>query len=248
MNKILYLLISILSLSAHINAQDTLRIANYNIRNGMGLDKRCNYKRTSEILTKSNPHIIAIQEADSCTRRSKGAYVLGEIASLCGMRAYYAPAIEYDGGKYGIGIICGDKPLNVQQHALPGREEKRTIIVAEFERYIFCCTHLSLTSEDRMQSLYIIDSIAEMATKPFIVAGDFNETPDGKFYDLLTEKWEILSDITAPTYPANSPTKTIDYIAVFRKYADCIKLQSSRVVDEPTASDHCPLEVVITIR
>ena len=30
---------------------------------------------------------------------------------------------------------------------MPGREEKRTLIIAEFKDYVFCATHQSLTPE-----------------------------------------------------------------------------------------------------
>ena len=40
------------------------------------------------------------QELDSMTHRSGQKYVLGEIAGRTQMHAYFAPAIDYDGGKY----------------------------------------------------------------------------------------------------------------------------------------------------
>ena len=52
--------------------------------------------------------------------------------------------------------------------ALPGREEARALIMAEFEDYIYCCTHLSLTEEDRMTSLEMIKNFAASAKKSFL--------------------------------------------------------------------------------
>lgn len=80
----------------------------------------------------------------------------------------YAPAIDFDGGKYGVGMLSKEKPVSYRYIALPGREEERVLLWVEFERYIFCCTHLSLTPEDRMLSLPILRREAASAHKPLI--------------------------------------------------------------------------------
>lgn len=87
-------------------------------------------------------------------------YVLGEIAGRTQMHAYFAPAIDYDGGKYGIGLLTKEIPVSLKTMTLPGREEARALIMAEFDNYIYCCTHLSLTEEDRMASLELIKDFA----------------------------------------------------------------------------------------
>ena len=76
------------------------------------------------------------------------------------MHACFAPAIDFDGCKYGIGLLSKKAPIHLQTMALPGREEARTLILAEFEDYIYCCTHLSLTEEDRMKSLDFLKAFA----------------------------------------------------------------------------------------
>lgn len=75
------------------------------------------------------------------------------IHRLTGMHPFFAPAIDYDGGKYGIGMLSREKPLDVRVVPLPGREEARTLFVADFPDYTFVGTHLSLTGDDRMASL-----------------------------------------------------------------------------------------------
>ena len=52
------------------------------------------------------------------------------------MHACFAPAIEFEGGKDGIGLLTKQVPLRLQTIPLPGREEARTLILAEFEDYI----------------------------------------------------------------------------------------------------------------
>ncbi|MDE6826764.1 MAG: endonuclease, partial [Paramuribaculum sp.] len=77
-----------------------VKIMSYNVRNGRGLDDVRNTERTATVIKNLNPDVVALQELDSMTQRSGTTYVLGELAELTGMTATFAPAIDYDGGKY----------------------------------------------------------------------------------------------------------------------------------------------------
>ena len=153
----------------------------------------------------------------------------------------YAPAIDYDGGKYGIGMLSKEKPLGYRYLSLPGREEARALLVVEFEKYIYCCTHLSLTEEDRMLSLPVIRQVAASANKPFFIAGDMNAHPDSKFIRQLKNDFVILTDMEKPTFPADKPDETLDYIAAYAKDTVAFTRISSLVWEEPAASDHRPI-------
>ncbi len=222
-------------------AQDTLRIMSYNIRNCRGLDNIYDIQRTADVIRNSDADIIAIQEVDSVTRRSKGVDIADTLAILCKMHAYYSTAIEYDGGKYGVAILSRKKAIATYRAALPGREEKRTILIAEYPELTFACTHLSLNEEDRMASLEIIDSIAKECKKPFIIAGDLNDNPQSPFIKELSRNWKIIAPNEEPTFPADKPNVTIDYIAAIKECERDIESVDSKVIEEPTASDHRPI-------
>ena len=220
---------------------NTLRMMSYNIRNGIGTDTIRNLERTADVIIKQKPDILAVQEVDSVTRRSKGIDVLNELAKKTLMHPIYAPAINFNGGKYGIGILSKEKPLNYQYYPLPGREEKRTLLVVEYENYVYCCTHLSLTPEDQLLSLPIIDKAVAKYDKPVFIAGDFNAHPDSELLKKFKEKFRIISRTKKFTYPANQPSATIDYIAVHKKDSTKVTPIMADVVNEPYASDHCPI-------
>ena len=229
-------------------AQDTLRIMSYNIRNCRGLDNIYDIQRTADVIRNSDADIIAIQEVDSVTRRSKGVDIADTLAILCKMHAYYSTAIEYDGGKYGVAILSRKKAIATYRAALPGREEKRTILIAEYPELTFACTHLSLNEEDRMASLEIIDSIAKECKKPFIIAGDLNDNPQSPFIKELSRNWKIIAPNEEPTFPADKPNVTIDYIAAIKECERDIESVDSKVIEEPTASDHRPIVSTIISR
>ena len=98
-------------LSCQQDVKET-RLMSYNVKNGQGMDGFADYGRTANVILKEKPDVVALQELDSATMRSKGAYVLGELAQRTGMHATYAPAIDFDGGKYGIGILSKERPLS----------------------------------------------------------------------------------------------------------------------------------------
>ena len=69
------------------NGEKELRYMSYNVRNGSGMDDSTSYTRTASVIKQWNPDVVAIQELDSVTERSKQKYVLGELAELTGMHA-----------------------------------------------------------------------------------------------------------------------------------------------------------------
>lgn len=244
----------------------TMRVASYNIRHGEGMDGKLDYRRIANVLERLNPDVVAVEEVDSMTRRTNNTYSLGEIADH--MRYYdsYAPAINYEGGKYGIGILSRHRPIRTSQYPLPGRDEARTLLVAEFDNYVFACTHLSLEADERMESLKTIEKVAAKYNKPFIIAGDWNDHPDSPFIKALKKSFQICSQ-QAPSYPADKPNECLDYIAVYkhgrevsrpgrgdddwapyRPYVgEAAVTLRAQVVEEPVASDHRPIFAEIVL-
>ena len=224
-------------------AQNTLKLMSYNIKNANGMDNVCNFQRIANVINNTSPDVVAIQEVDSMTNRSGQKYVLGEIAERTQMHGYFAPAIDYDGGKYGIGLLTKQFPLRLQSLPLPGREEARTLILAEFTDYIYCCTHMSLTEEDRMKSLELVKAFTSSSTKPLFLAGDMNAEPESGFIKELQKDFQILSNPKQHTFPAPDPKETIDYIAMLKQNAKGFAVISAKVINEPMASDHRPILV-----
>ena len=245
-----YFLLTVLCFTCLVVGAQTVRMMSYNIHNGVGMDKVRDYDRLAKVILQMHPNFVAIQELDSVTHRSNGDDVLGELAKRTKMRAFYAPAIDYDGGKYGIGVLAKKKPVIVYKHALPGKEEQRALIVVEFKKMVFCCTHLSLTKEDRLASLKIIQDIASQfkGKKPVFVAGDFNDSPNSPLLEAAQNGFQVLTDISQPTFPAPAPKETIDYIVAQKDASKMFLVKEAVVVDEPVASDHRPVFVKVRVR
>lgn len=235
---------------AKSHSSRTLKLMSYNIRNCKGMDGQFNIDRVAKVIMRKHPNVVALQEIDSVTNRYDSKYILGELAERTSMYATYAPAISFGGGKYGIGILSREKPLKYKVVGLPGKEEQRALLIAEFRHYIVCCTHLSLTKEDRLKSCDIINNEIEKFTnestyrrKPVFLAGDWNDTPDSKFIKRLQRNFTIVSNTHIPTFPSDVPDRTIDYIAIWNPTLQLAKLVSDTrkpayIVISNEASDH----------
>jgi endonuclease/exonuclease/phosphatase family metal-dependent hydrolase len=237
---ILALLLGITFAAVGQNQQETsVQIMTYNVRHCAGMDMVLDYDRTAAVISAQNPDIVAIQELDSMTGRSGQQYQLGELAIRTGYYPVFGSAIDYDGGRYGVGILTREQPLSTKRIPLPG-EEPRVLLVIEMKDYVLACTHLDLEEEQRLASVPLIVEEAQRWQKPFILAGDLNDAPDSELLKEITKYFTILSG-DQPTFPADEPTECIDYVASF-KARPAVTIECS-VIDEPEASDHRPLMV-----
>jgi endonuclease/exonuclease/phosphatase family metal-dependent hydrolase len=225
-------------------AQKHLRLMTYNIRNAKGMDNNTDYDRIATVINNADADIIALQELDSVTKRNN-VYLLDLLSGKTGMKGVFGAAIQFQGGKYGVGILSKKRPLKYYTVPLPGKEEERVLLVAIFKKYVIFCTHLSLTEADRNQSINIINNEAVKFNKPVYLLGDLNAEPASQAIALLKQKWRLLSGEEV-TFPAGTPIKCIDYIFTTRPI-EKIKV-TSKVINEPMASDHRPILVEINTK
>ena len=228
-----------------------LKIMSYNIRHGAGIDDVFDLDRTAGVINKQAPDVVGLQEVDSAGNRSKKIDETAYLAKATGMYGTFGPAIPLGNGKYGVAILSKEKPISTKNIPLPGAE-KRTLLVCEFEHYVFACTHLDLSEDRRLESIPIIIEEAAKWEKPFYICGDWNDTPGSKTITQIKRSFTILSRTTnvgstsCYTFPADKPTSCIDYIAKYKK--GTTKAPKTReVIDEPAASDHRPILVKIEL-
>ena len=224
--------------------QNQVQVMTYNVRHCAGMDLVLDYDRTATVIIQQQPDVIALQELDSMTTRSGHRDQLEELANRTHYYPVFGSAIDYDGGKYGVGILTRETPICTRRIPLPG-EEPRVLLMVELQDYVIACTHLDLEEEQRMASVPHIIEEAQRWRKPFILAGDWNDTPNSEFLQEMTKYFTILSNDEA-SYPADEPQECIDYIAIFKDFnAETIE---SQVIDEPEASDHRPVVVIMQLR
>ena len=228
----------------------SLRIMSYNIQHGAGMDDVIDLDRQAAVINAAMPDVVGLQEVDSCVKRSGYKPQAALLGSKTGMYATFGAAIPLTGGKYGIAILSKEPPLTVHHLPLPGKE-KRTLLVCEFQEYVFATTHLDLDEECRLNSLPIImEEAASWGDKPFFICGDWNDQPSSTLIKNMKKAGLVfLNSLTSSnssyTFPARSPNRIIDYIASYGRVHKSIKKR--QVINEPEASDHRPVLVEITL-
>lgn len=223
-----------------------IRVKTYNIRHGEGMDGKFDLSRIANVLKEESPDYIALQEVDSVTGRSKGRDIARELGDSCGMHAVFARSIPYDGGAYGVAILSKKAPLSVHRIPLPGSEEPRVMLIAEFDHFCLACVHLSLTEKDRFASVRYFKDCVEAIDKPLIIAGDWNDKPRSDFFKAMDKDFVIATSGVGNTYPADVPTEGIDHVAIGVTRRN-FNLDSDAVVYSrglaKVASDHRPVGV-----
>lgn len=253
MNKTALLLIFCLAL-LHAGAQtypqreNTLRFMSYNIHHGEGMDGKMDIERIGKLIIGVNPEVVGLQEIDSVVNRSGNIDIMKMLSEQTGMHATFGYSILHDGGKYGNGMLTREKPVAVRKIALPGAKEARTALIVELGKYVVVNTHLSLTDEERLESVKIITDAVKHYDKPVILMGDLNARPESAPIEFLQKDWQILSDIKKFTSPSVTPRSTIDYIMGYTANGETYAKYRNEVIEEKVASDHRPLFVDIRLK
>lgn len=226
----------------------TVKILSYNVRNCRGMDDVVDYQRVADVIKRIDAEVVALQELDSASQRSGGVVVLDELARLTGMHKTFGASIDYQGGKYGIGVLTKEKPVSWKRIPLPGREEARSLLIVELKDLVLGCTHFSLNQEDRLSSAHIVSNSFNDYDKPVFLAGDLNAVPESEVMEVFEDYWNILTNTSVPTIPSDNPSKCIDYILGLKSEGRTYITNKTVVEDEAVASDHLPVWAEIEVR
>lgn len=203
---------------------------------------------------------VSLNEVDSCALRTGSVDQISVFAEELGdWNKYYASAMPFNGGAYGVGIVSSPKlkVVRTDKVSLPklnGREP-RALAVVEYEEFIYASTHLDLTEESQLGQVAAIndyiDSVYPGDGKPVFLAGDFNCRPEGSTIQLVKQSWNQLTPDSF-SFPSHAPDRCIDYIFV-RPRGRKITVRSAEVpvnlqtADLATASDHLPVVLSVII-
>ena len=113
----------------------------------------------------------------------------------------------------------------------------------------FVSVHLDWLGDDSSrftQATVLVEALGPEAG-PVVIAGDFNDTPDSRTMRLVFSAFENAEKPTGDrfTFSSTDPSKEIDFI-VYRPSSAFTG--SSRVLDEPVASDHRPVVSDLLLR
>lgn len=233
-------------------APTVFKVMTFNIHHGENNLGKTNLNRVVELLKLHKPDFVALQEIDSGVVRSGKLNQMRILSLLSGYHEAFAKSIDFQGGKYGLGILSKYPIESVQRLKLPNPDstESRQLMCALIplsdSKYIrFCNTHLDHRSAlNRGLQAAVINENLQNSLYPVILGGDFNAPPGDHTLEALTKYWKdagINSDIA--TYPGNG--KRIDYF--WTHPSSGFKTTNYQVLNEPDTSDHQPVIVTYSL-
>lgn len=240
--------------------QATVTVLSYNIHHANPPSKPglIDLPAIAKVIKQQGADLVALQEVDVHTGRSGASlHEAEELARLTGMSAYFAKAIDYDGGDYGVAILSKFPMDQTKNTPLPTDDntkgEHRTlatavIVLPNHKKFVFACTHLDAQRGDANRQLQIkkIVDVLKGETLPVVIAGDFNAVPESSVIQQLDQSFTRSCVTHCPfTIPETNPNRTIDYIAFAP--AKSFAVLSHSVVDEAYASDHRPVKAVLQL-
>lgn len=224
----------------------------YNIHHGEGLDGKINLERIADVIKNENPDLVALQEVDFKTKRSRGVDQAARLGELCEMQSIFGRAIDYKGGQFGNCILSKSPFVSSKNYPLPkAGAENRSMVTATIrinrrKTLTFASAHFDHKNIDsRAQASAYIAKLVATTDLLVVLAGDLNCLPDAdELHPLATVLRSVNKDPIA-TFPARSPKSQIDYI-LYDKRARW-KIKEVRAIDDKGASDHLPLLAIVKI-
>ncbi len=224
----------------------TLRVMTYNI----AAARLSSLEELGAYILSRDCDLVLLQEVDSMTRREGYEWLhdknfMDTLARLTGLHPLYGQAIDFAGGKYGVGMLSRWPYGKVRKTFLPKadpQEETRVLLEAQIplserDTLVLACTHIEYSSpETRVPQIATVDRLARENRHPVLLGGDFNALADSPEMAPMSA-WQRLSGSDF-TYNAEEPSFTIDYLLGFPAGRWTL-LQTE--VDGQTLSDHRPV-------
>jgi endonuclease/exonuclease/phosphatase family metal-dependent hydrolase len=235
-----------------------LRVMTFNIHHGEGLDGKVDLARIAALIQQEQADLVALQEVDKGVLRTDQRDLPGELAQLTGMTAVFANNHRVQGGEYGNAILSRFPVLGMTNlhYQMLRPSEQRGLLQAEVNVHgrplVFMSTHIDYRPNDaeRWSNVGEMEATVQgYAGKTVILGGDFNDRPDSRVYERLsqtfTDVWTAAGQGDGFTFPANAPDRRIDYLWIPKTDA----LHPVKAwVPATDASDHRPLVVELEWR
>ena len=220
----------------------SIRLVSYNIRKGLGTDRRRDPHRTLRVLAALDPDIAVLQEADLRLGPRPSAVPLAALKAS-GLRPLDFDRTGVSLGWHGNAMLIRDgwTATEIAHIDLPGLEPRGAIsalIDTPTGRLRVIGTHLGLLRRSRRgQQRALVAWLADQPRVPTVLAGDLNEWSPHRGLEILTQAMKVT--VPGHTFHARLPVAPLDRVAT-RDLA----LKGCGVRETPLgrrASDHLPI-------
>lgn len=238
------------------DSSNILRVLSFNILHGATTKGDFDLDLIANEIIDADPDLVALQEVDFKTNRSKKFDLVTELGWRAKMIPIFARAMNYDGGEYGEGVLSKYTFLQSRNVALPytpGNEPRAALeiitILPSGDTIAFVGTHLDHLKDekDRIAQVKKINEVFSLNKYPTILVGDLNAIPGSTPINILEEMWSASYDKKKPkpTFPSDDPTRKIDYVMFYPK--NRWRVLETAVIKDSIASDHCAYLVTVEL-
>ena len=250
------------SFAQSVSTKSEISLMTYNIYHGENPYQpgKTNIKEIANMINKIKPDLVALQEVDSMTNRTKNFNPEGkldlmlELGKLTGMQPFFAKAIDFSDGGYGEGILSR-LPATFYAFTLPTPNggEGRSLALAKVDlgngkTITFAGTHLCHEYvENRTAQVAAIQNLLSNFGAPLVLTGDFNFTSQETGYSILSENLlDAALEFGNPqsTYSSKDPKIRIDYFWLDKSFD--WEIVSVEVLDLEY-SDHKPVIIKLKL-
>lgn len=227
-------------------------IASYNIHKCVGVDKRYDPGRVTQVIGEIGADIIALQEADRRYGDREGTLDLYELERRCGLMPIpLSPTAKGHGWHGNMVLVREGKVRDIHQMNLPGVEPRGALVVdvdLDHGPLRVIAAHFGLLRRcRRRQAQAILEAALERDPRPTLFVGDLNEWRSGKGSSLHALD-PLFGPLTAalPSFPSRFPMLALDRILGHPHHI----ISSIEVHDTPLArlaSDHLPLKARVDL-
>jgi len=227
----------------------TFRIASYNIRKCIGLDRRRDPIRTAQVIHDLGADVLLLQEADKRLGARPAALPRAVISAETGMQILPLGDGDASLGSHGNALLISDKIEleHIEFKDLPGFEPRGALIASlrsETATLRVIGVHLGLRRRDRIKQLTALQTyLKTLPPRPTLIAGDFNEWSRNKGLEPLSDM-QVLTP--GRSFHAARPIAYLDRIA----HCDALQMQAAGVDQSSLArraSDHLPIWAEFTV-
>ncbi len=219
----------------------------YNIHHGANKEEENRLEEIGIFIKQSGADLVGLQEVDSVCIRSGKVDQMKRLGEITGMYYAFVRHFAYQGGAYGQGILSKYPISAIQNNRLSLLKKDSTreslalisanILLPGKKNILFASAHYALDEATRIIQSKETISLLDSKGMPVIFTGDLNATPEKKEIRYLDTFFTTTDTTYIPTFPADKPAKTIDYIYVSTKDLASVKSFKVANVDH---SDHLP--------
>lgn len=231
-------------MTQHLPRKSGLRLASYNVRKAVGLDRRRDPARTLDVVAGLEADVVALQEADLRLGKRPSAFDADEIRARTGLIPLPLGGTEASLGWHGNAVLIRPdvKVGETRRLDLPGTEP-RGAVLTHIETtqggLILVGTHLGLLRRDRARQVRALqDALKHMPDAPAVILGDFNEWRQVGGLAPLERDFHLLSP--GRSFHAARPFAKLDRFALSKGVtARDAGVRQDRL--SRRASDHLPI-------